>query len=406
MKKFIFLATVIASMFPYTQIFPLDSYTQPYALIFSIAASIYAFPAILKNAPVLDNVAIIGLFFVGIVSFLISCLPHPGEQDIKSLIMYVSPLFFYSVAFGFARLDISLFRKVVSYCAIVWLIVGIVQAFIHPSFASQFVGEWSDASEVVVESGRGVISLAPEPTHYAFHMILLASIIYLLCGQSWLIFSCLLSTILLARSSSAILVLGVSVGLLFSLNPLRLLFYWLSCVLIFVLILIINLGQFDQSDIRVFQLMSVFLSDPMFIIQADHSVNARVGGLVAGMGVVFDNFFIPVGLSNEDWLLHVPYILRQHPWLFDISSAGIPSGFVIILYQIGFLGVFFVYLFISRTVSVARSLVGMYLMFAALIVFMGQFLISNPLFGLMLGCAAASRVSPSCFTNTYIRNAV
>lgn len=406
MRKLLLSVAVITSMFPYTQIIPLGSYTQPYALIFSIAASMYAFPIVLRSAPVLDNLAVFGLFFVGLFSFLISCMPYPDEQDIKSLLMYVSPLFFYAVAFEFARRNFDLFGKIVSYCAIIWIMVGLVQTFIQPSFASQFVGEWSEASEVVVESGRGVISLAPEPTHYAFHMILLASIIYLLCGQSWLIFACILSAILLARSSSAILVLGISVGLLFMLNPVRLLFYFVSFALLLGIILMITLGRFDQSDVRVLQLTSVFLNDPMSIIQTDYSVNLRAGGLVAGIDAVIDNFFIPAGLSNDDWLLNVPNILRRHSWLFNISSAGIPSGFVIIVYQIGFFGLFFIFSFVSRTVSVARSLVGTYLLFTALIVFAGQFLISNPLFGLLFGCAAASRISNSCLTNTSTRNAV
>lgn len=393
-------------MFPYTQILPIGSYTQPYALILSIAASIYALPIVLKYAPVWDNLAIAGLFFIGLFSFLISCMPYPSEQDIKSLLMYVSPLFFYAVAFGFVRINSDLFVKIVSNSAIIWLIVALVQAFIHPSFASQFVGEWSEAAEVVVESGRGVISLAPEPTHHAFHMLLIASVIYLLRGRRWLIFACIFSAFLLARSSSAFLALGVSAVLIFILNPVRLLPYWMSFLLIFVLIVAIFSSRFDESDVRALQLMFVFFSDPVSIIQADYSVNMRLGGLIAGIGIVIDNFFMPAGLSNEAWLLNIPNILGRYTWLFNVSTAGIPSGIIIILYQIGFFGLFFTVLIMSRILSVSHSLFGKYLMLTALIVFFGQYLISNPLFGLLFGCAAASRASTSCFANMLVRSSL
>jgi hypothetical protein len=406
MRKLIFTATVIASMFPYTQILPLSSYTQPYALIFAIGASIYALPMILRNAPTLDNLAVVGLLFVGLVYFLLGCLPYPSEQDIKSLLMYVSPFFFYAVAFGFARLNFDLFGKIVAFCATIWLIVGLIQALIHPSFASQFVGEWSGASEVVVASGRGIISLAPEPTHHAFHMLLMASIIHLLRGQQWLIFGCILSAILLAQSASAILALGISAGLLFVLNPLRLLPYWVSSALFFVVIFMVIQGEADQSDVRALQLMSVFFSDPFLLIQTDYSVNVRLGGLIAGVSAIIDNFFVPAGLSNEAWLLSIPNILAKHPWLFNVSTAGIPSGIGIIVYQIGFFGLFITLFIMSRVISASRSLVGTYLLLTALIIFCGQYLISNPLFGLLFGCVAALRASTSYFANTLARNAV
>jgi hypothetical protein len=136
-------------------------------------------------------------------------------------------------------------------------------------------------------------------------------------------------------------------------------------------------------------IIAVF-ENPESILAVDHSVNSRIGGLIAGLNIVLENLFIPAGLSNKDWISHIPHFLRQYPWLFDLSTAGIPSGVVIVIYQMGLLGVFLIFFSMCRIVSAARSVSGTYILIVAVIVFWGQYLISNPLFGLLYGCAVAS----------------
>ncbi len=391
MRSALLFVAVIASVFPYTQIVPLESYVQPYALIFSMLASVFCLPTTLKHAPAWDNYALISFAVAGMVLFFISCLPQPSDQDIKSLLMYVSPIFFYCVGFTFYRTNIIFFRSLVTYSAMIWLVVGLIQTFVSSTFASHTVGAWSEAAEVVVESGRGVLSLAPEPTHHGFHMLLLAALLYLLNGRTFYIVGCILASILLARSSSAVLALFVGLIVLFAMKPVRMLPFFGAISLVFGAVIMVVLNQLDQSNIRILNLSIAALENPTSVLTIDYSVNNRIGGLVAGLGFVWNDYFLPAGLSNNDWLQRIPAFLAKYPWLFDLSQAGIPSGMVIILYQMGFFGVPFVFYFIYRIVSAARSIWGSYMLLVAVTVFFGQFLISNPIFGLLYGCAVSLR---------------
>lgn len=390
MRDILLFAAVTAAMFPYTQIVPLESYVQPYALILSMAASVLCMPNTLRHAPAWDNLTLISFAVAGTILFLVSCLPQPNGQDVKSLLMYVSPLFFYCVGFTFYRTNRLLFKNLVTGSAMVWLAVGLIQTFVSPTFASHLVGTWSEASEVVVESGRGVLSLAPEPTHHGFHMLLLAAVIYLLKGRTIYIVGCVMASLLLARSSSAVLALILGFVVLSVLRPIRLFPVFLVFSLVLGAALMIVLNHLEQSQIRVFQLLMAAIENPTSILTIDHSVNNRIGGFVAGVGIVWNDFFLPAGLSNDDWLSRIPAFLEAYPWLFDLSAAGIPSGVVIIVYQMGLLGVIFVAYPMYRIFSAARSTWGGYMLLVAMIVFWGQYLISNPLFGLLYGCAAAS----------------
>jgi hypothetical protein len=391
MRNILLFVAVIASVFPYTQIVPLGSYVQPYALIFSMLASVFCLPTTLKHAPAWDNYAMISFAVAGTVLFFISCLPIPSDQDIKSLLMYVSPILFYCVGFTFCRTNIILFRSLVTYSAMIWLIVGLIQTFVSSTFASHLVGVWSEAAVVVVESGRGVLSLAPEPTHHGFHMLLLAALLFLLNGRTIYIVGCIFASILLARSSSAVLALFVGLIVLFVMKPVRMLPIFGAISLVFGAVIMVVLNQLDQSNIRVLHLLISAIENPTSVLTIDYSVNSRIGGMLAGLGIIWNDYFLPAGLSNKDWLQRTPAFLAQYPWLFDLSPAGIPSGMVIILYQMGFLGVPFVFYFIYRIVSAARSIWGSYLLLVAVAVFFGQFLISNPVFGLLYGCAASLR---------------
>jgi hypothetical protein len=390
MRSILLFAAVMASMFPYTQIVPLESYVQPYAVTLSLAASVICLPSTLKYAPAWDNLAMISFAVAGMVLFFISCLPQPNGQDVKSLLMYVSPLFFYCVGFTFYRTNRLLFRNLVTCSAMIWLVVGLIQTFVNPTFASHLVGAWSEASAVVVESGRGVLSLAPEPTHHGFHMLLLAALLYLLKGRTIYVVGCILASILLARSSSAVLALLLGFIVLFAIKPIRMFPIFCTLALVFGAVLMVVLNNLDQSQIRVLQLSRAVFDNPTALLTIDNSINNRIGGLVAGLGIVWNDYFLPAGLSNNDWLRRIPAILGTYPWLFDLSLAGIPSGIVIIFYQMGFLGVVFVMYFIYRIVSAARSTWGSYMLLVVVIVFLGQLLISNPIFGLLYGCVVAS----------------
>lgn len=390
MKKVILVVAIATAMFPYTQIVSSDAYTQPYAVIFAAVATIFCLRSFLERGPGWEVLSLIGLAFVGTIVFLVSSLPSPVSQDFKSLLMYLSPLVFSVCAFTLSNSDLSTMRRIVSVAALTWLCVGIVQSLFDPTFATRWVGEWSGAANVVLASGRGVIGLAPEPVHHGFHMLLLAATLYLVKGNRYLIGACMMAPVLLAQSSSAILAMLLAAGVLVAFHPVRL----LVPISVALFIMVVALGwwqdQSVQQTVRVAVLAGSFMDDPTAVLTVDHSVNTRVGGVIVGMGLILDGWLLPHGMSNADWIARIPQTLVANPWLFDISSSGIPSGILIVVYQLGWIGLLLLVVLFRRIYLAARSFMGLWLLFGALAVFLGQFLISTPAFGILHGCALAA----------------
>jgi len=393
MTKGLLVAAAVAAMFPYTQVLPNESYTQPYALMLAVAASLFILRRYLDRAPGRDVLSLLSLAVVGTVLFLASCLPTPSAQDVKSLLMYVSPLFFSASSFLFAIDHPVAMRRVVSVAAVVWLVVGVVQATVDPSFASRWVGNWNEAAEVVVMSGRGVIGLAPEPTHHGFHLLVMAAVLYLLGGKRSLIFACILAAVILARSSSTVLSLAVGAGVCLLLRPRKMLIPVVVAVTAAFGVFGVLARPAIDEPIRVVSLAASLLENPVAILSVDYSVNLRLGGLVVGTGLVADSWLWPHGLSNAEWLARIPQIREANPWLFDISTAGIPSGIIIVAYQLGWIGMVLLTAPLFRIVRASRSSLGLWLMLSAVAVFLGQFLISAPGFGVLHGCALAATLS-------------
>lgn len=388
-RSVVFVFAALACFFPYTQLVNSDSYTQPYALILAalVVALFYkrARPAIAT----FDGLTLMGLGVVGLCIFLASCLPSAESQDYKSLLMYLSPFAFSASTYIIAKTHPQLLRRVAFFSVVIWLVVGWIQTLFLPTFMTWTVGGWSDAAEVVVASGRGVLGLAPEPTHHGFHLLLLAAILICLDGNKKLAFACVLSALLVAKSASALLAVLLGFLVMAVTNPTR----W-SGVLLALGVLVAVAPQFVESVVfydgtRLIRLVVYAISNPMEVLAFDHSINGRLGGILVGAELVMTNAFLPHGMSNSEWVGTIPRILERYNWLYDISAAGIPSGLVILLYQIGFFAVFLLVPIIRRVVSVPRTSFEMWILMSALTVFLFQYLISNPLFGVLHGISVA-----------------
>ncbi|MDE2431035.1 MAG: hypothetical protein KGM99_20125 [Burkholderiales bacterium] len=339
----------------------------------------------------IESFSLLLFFLFGFLIFLISSLPNFSPQDLKALLIYISPLCFSATFFVFSLERPDLFHKIVKISALIWISVGLAQYFISPNLFAGLVGGWGEAAGGIVESGRGVLGLAPEPTHFGFHMLLLASILYILKSNRLLIALCIFSSIFLARSSSAILAMAIGLFLCLLVRS-RILFFLLSISILLFFVF----GRTDftteqpgEDANRILLLLSLFLNNPTDFLMIDGSINLRIGGIIVGYDLILDSWLLPNGMSNLDWIARSREILNPRPWLYDISDSGIPSGYLIVIYQVGFIGFMFLLPAIYRISSAARSALGTWIVFTALSIFLGQYMISNPGFGLLYGCAAA-----------------
>lgn len=391
MKLAILCLALLFSLFPYTQIIELDSYTQPYALIFAGAASVAALPMLLRNFPRGDAVALLGLAAIGLVMFLLNCMPQPTSQEFKYLLIYVSPAMFAFSAYALIVDHPRLADRIVSGAALAWIGVGVVQVLIDPGFMTQLVGGFSEAADVVVDSGRGTLGLAPEPTHFGFHMVIMAALLALIGGRNWLSIACVVTAVLIARSSSALLalVLGGIIYMVVYTGKARLLL--LAVFPAYVLLGAVLASGILPEDVRAVALAKDFYNDPFYLLTSDTSANMRLGGIYVGFKEIVGNAVLPFGMAHETWLDRISPIMSRNGWLLALSEAGVPSGILIVVFQAGVFGLVPLAWIVWRMLSRPRSHAEALLVSVMVFVFFSQYMISTPGFGLIYGAVLARR---------------
>lgn len=380
--KLLSILFVISCVFPYTQIIPNESYSQPYALLIGSLIFVLNGPKVFAVLPRSDAMALLGLAFVGIAALLISCWPAPNPQELKYLLIYVSPLVLTVASLAVLRTHYEACVKTLVCSVIVWLVVGCIQTLYDPTFLTFLVGTWQDAATVVVDSGRGVLGLAPEPTHYGFHLLVMGAVLVMLRRNVALAWLCVLGALLLARSSSALLALGLAGILAVLQQPVRFRWVILSGLLAIPIGLVV-INQIDSAETRVLRLLIAFFSEPSTFLLVDYSVNARLGGLIASFRYCFETFLMPNGLSSDHWLEISEELVRRFVWLLDVSTSGPPSGFGIILYQVGFFGIPFLVRPVSRILGFEAAGVSRVIVISCFFVFMSQYMISAPGYSLL-----------------------
>ena len=384
---------LIFCLFPYTQIFELETYTQPYALIFSAMAAVACYPFLLQRFPPRDAVILTFLAAVGVVGLLATCMPNPDAQEFKYLLSYVSPLVFALASFATVSLYPQAADRVICAAAGVWIFVGVVQTIVDPGFATQFVGTFGESAGDVVDSGRGTLGLAPEPTHFGFHMIILATALAMVGGRNVFSLLCLATAILVARSSSALLalILGSIIYVAFFTKRARFLLL-LAFPAYFMIGMILDSNLLPE-DMRLVYMMRDFYRDPLYALTSEGSANARLGGIWVGAKQIFDNLFLPHGMDHATWTGMIGPIMASNPWLLMLSETGIPSGILIIVFQMGFLGLIPMVMILRRMTSDLHSHYETLLISAIIFVFFSQYMISTPGFGLIYGILLARRVN-------------
>ena len=388
MNKFLIKTFLFFICFPFIQIIPTDSYNQPYYIILAVIVFFVKFNnmSFIKKDPF-----VIGFFFflTGLGSFIMNCYPYENAQDYKSLLTYFSFFLIPIVSFYLCRHHKLLLIKFLKVSIITWFIVGFVQAFIYLDFLNFLLGNFSSHSIVGSIGGRGVIGLAPEPTHYGFHILLLGIALYSLDKNKWYLLLTFLQAIVFAKSSSAMLaiIVGLILYLLFHNRRFSLISFFLIVIMNFLYDPIINfIDQFIFEDSsRIIQVSMQFLKNPTLIFISDASINARLGGLFGTFQFVFEDFFLPHSISQKSWINATIELMQKNKWILYISESQSPSGVGSVLFQIGFL--FFPYLFIlvKSIYKVVKKDKLNYFSYIVLVICLSQFSLVSGDIGLVFG---------------------
>lgn len=376
----VYLAVLFFCLFPYIQLVPFSSYTQPYGFL---AAAVLAmlWPGTVPGLPKLDLVLLTYVAALGLVMFSIEFAGTLDQREVGFLLSYLTPLVTTAACYAFIRRSSDLVRKCVIYAIFAWLGVGVLQYLISPTFLTFLITSNSELGSDIVASGRGVIGLAPEPTHAAFHIILLGAVVTFLGGPLWVTLMALCSTLLVYRSASAILVIAIALLIWGGLRP-----FWRSWVLGAVILAALTarpLAQLLGDSTRIGSLMLQLSEGGLRLLIEDYSTNIRLAGMVMPIYHEFENFLMPQGLAIERWGEIRTEILSQYSWIMDLSLAGPATGWGLFIVQGGLLGVPFVVYGAFRFFGLRGVVLG-YLAVTCFVVFMNQFYVSTPAFGLVL----------------------
>lgn len=373
--------------FPFVRIISFGGYTQPYALLVACILLPVTIKVLIRKGAAFHFLYFISFALIGVTLFLIMCFPYTNAQEYKYLISYVGfPLTAIATLY-FADKERALVKRLIEISVLIWLFVALVQALYHPAFLTSLIGLHPDMGRDMLVSGRGVLSLAPEPTHYGFHMLMFAAALSLLDEKRRYVLLCIFQAVFLAKSASAFMAiaLGSALAILAS-RRVRLRTAFLATVSTTILFFVV-MHLYPHSRITI--LLDEFMEHPLDILQRDASLNFRLGGLFATFAYIIDNYILPHGLAHSSWLETAEIIRSNNSWLIDISLVGPPSGIGVLLFQCGILILPHVFFMLFVILRASTTGLGSMILYCSVFIIFSQYYIASPPFALVFALALA-----------------
>ena len=382
---------IIFSMFPYVEILPLGTDSQPNALL--IALILFPFCGKWKI-----NRDLVGLLLIAVIGFLLLFISPKNFNSIRSLMNYFT-LFFVSYVTFYALQRIGgipykLFKGVIY----TWFFIGTIQLLIYPDFMS-FLTPRGD-STLTMESGRGIVCLAPEPTFYGLTCLIFGIIAYLNFKDKSdikIIYSLIaIQLFLYSRSSLVIFLLMATGGLYLLLVVFSKKKYFLKvlvgCIVSGIIgIALINYFSDTIVTNRFGMLLLILLENPESFLILDASVNERFihvffplygfvehWGLPHGYGM-FPNFM--ERCMNTEGFQHLisDYVQNRE------TPTRIMSGLGSILYELGIAGLLLIVVLYDVINQLTNGKTKIILLFVILAILLNAIPFSNPLIPFLIG---------------------
>ena len=380
MAYFIALAVFVFAMFPFTQLYPLETYNQPYAIGTS-ALFLAIMPFSLLSIPRNDRLALLYLAIVGLIAFFIEVPRGVDPREFLYLVSYLTPLLVIPPLYYVMLNRPAVARRFLTGAIFVWIAVGAIQRFIDLTFLTFLVTQSEELSVNIAASGRGVLGFAPEPTHHGLHLISMATALMLLRGNRAVVGLALAGAVLLAGSSFAVLALAMGTLVWAISAPLQR--SWFFVLAIFGLLLSTFLPYLLNGDSRIVLLVDRLLYSGLDVFVADASANARISGIFLPIWETIRTGLVPSGISWQAWLEMRSLILVENGWVFNLSEGGVASGFGLIFVQLGVFSLPVIFLFIKRfLIDFSNMQVGL-LTAGAFFCFLGQLYLATPSFSIV-----------------------
>ena len=307
--------------------------SQPWALLFGSIFLLTSF----KNTFYQKDIFI---FLLPLIAMLVWLLFSRNILDfvaLRALLNYSTIsicLFAFLIFFRKYEFPMGLFIGI----NITYLVVGVIQLYI-PDIVSSIV-----ISRGLGDSGRGVTSLAPEPTFFGIFLFFI-SFIFLVQSEfkpsykiSILIFLNIIAIILLSKSSTVLLFVLLSIPVILA-TRLRLITLILIILSLTVMAFIL---YYFLEDTRIMILYELLREQGIArLIFIDASVNDRVASIIYPIHGFYLNNFLPSGFHS--FTETHSYVNDYYLGFFNYGSGStsILSYLGAFLYELGFMGLFF-----------------------------------------------------------------
>jgi hypothetical protein len=311
--------------FPYIQFIPFGTDVQPYALLLGIFIFLFSKAVKVSRTDFL-------IIYILIASFFILFLNEINFNSFRSLLNYFS-IFFISVsAYQVLNSNLLNIEKLIKFFFKIWVVVGIIQNFVFSNFMTFLISSSRTAH------GRGVTSLAPEPTF--FGIVLIFFIVFFLHFEKskenkYYIIVSVISIFLLAKSAMAFIFL-ILLGFYF------LLFNFRFKYLIFIIPLFFSVSFLFLflRDTRIYKVLSLLFDNPKLLVLMDASVNDRFFHIYFSILGSINNFFLPNGFNMWEEFVSSMLVEYEEFIIIEWFSQGgrIMSGYGGMFFELGFLG--------------------------------------------------------------------
>jgi hypothetical protein len=326
--------------FPYIQIVKIEGVgdTQPWALLISIIVSIYY--GFIRREPVPYQLKpLIILLFIAICIFIFSGVT---THSIRSLVGYFSLPFIGYSSYMMLKDNGGLSHNIIKSVILIWGIVGLIQLYI-PDFLTGLL------SDMRTTETRGVISLAPEPSHYGTVCIfLLFYAVFHIKSYFYSLFI-LIQIFIFAKSSIIMLFLGLA-WIVYVIVYKKLLTGGVLTMILFCMVFFLS-NTYMQGT-RMTGLMNLLKEDPLYVVRTDASINDRVAAVYFPLKGFIGNWGLPMGINMNSFseYLNLEINRSDRAFFWVVAGAGRmhSGGLGGILLEMGLFALFIPFFFIKN----------------------------------------------------------
>lgn len=339
-------------LFPYLSIIQTPFDTQPFALIFSIL--IFSILLIRKDNDLSFPFPLWVLFLIFLYALGIYFINSNYYYGMRSLVGYASIFF---ITFASYKTFKYINVKNYIFSIYIWLFFGIVQLLFNKNFGRWFVPRLSTSV------GRGVTSLAVEPSYYAtvcIFVLILNELFYKNAKYNrklyYMIMCALVFQIIISFSGSGFLFLLVfffskCISLMFFDQEIKRYRTLFSSIIIFFLIIFLFLYLPALQYTRAGILLKNVLKDPLALLLTDQSAADRISHVLLSFYSLFYSYGIGLGLGT--WGDYSNLLTASaggrieeiaNVWLS--TGSRIMSGWGSAIYEIGIFGILLVIVFL------------------------------------------------------------